>query len=76
MDVAQFALSVEDLLRPFPRQTQRLREGSQKFDDLCNVIVIFAVLSARLGIEQVVASDQLENLDICVRLYIGEGGQA
>lgn len=39
------------------------REVSKEFDDLCNVVVVFAVFSAGLWIEEVVAGDELEDLD-------------
>jgi hypothetical protein len=62
VDVAQLALAVEDLLRPLARQAQRLGERAQKLDDLGDVVVVLAVLCARLRVEEVVARDELEDL--------------
>lgn len=39
------------------------REVSEEFDDLCDVVVVFAVFGAGLWIEEVVASDELKDLD-------------
>lgn len=39
------------------------REVSKEFDDLCDVVVVFAVFGAGLWIEEVVAGDELEDLD-------------
>lgn len=63
MDVAQLAFAVEDLHGPFTRHTEVAREVSKEFDDLCNVVVVFAVFGAGLWIEEVVAGDELEDLD-------------
>ena len=57
VDIAQFAFAVEDLLRPFARDTQALREGTEELDDLRDVVVVFAVFGAGLGVEEVVACD-------------------
>lgn len=46
MNIAELAFAVEDLLRPFPGKVERTRELAEKFDDLSDVIVIFAVLGA------------------------------
>ena len=62
MDVAEFALSVEDFLTPFPGETEGFGEGSEELDDLRDVVVVFAVLGARLGIEEVIARYELEYL--------------
>ena len=64
MDVAQLAFPVEDFLRPLARQAQRLGERAQQLDDLRDVIVVFAVLGARLRIEQIVACNELKNLGV------------
>lgn len=64
VDIAQLALAVENLLRPFPADAQRLWEGAEQLDDLGNVVVVLAVLCAGLGIEEVVAGDELENLGL------------
>ena len=57
VDVPELAFPVEDLLRPLAGDTETLRECTEQFDDLCDVVVVFAVFGARLGIEEVVASD-------------------
>ena len=56
MDVAEFAFTVEDFLRPFPGETEGAGKGTEEFDNLSNVIVVFAVFGAGLGIKEVVAS--------------------
>lgn len=71
MDVAQLAFAVKDLLRPLPRKAERFGEGTQQFDDLCNVIVVFTVFRARLRIEEVVTRDELKDLDNCERRTSG-----
>lgn len=62
MDVAQLAFAVEDFLRPFTGQAEGFGEGTEKLDDLRNVIVVFAVFRTGLGIKEVVASDEFEGL--------------
>ena len=62
MDVTQLAFSVEDLLRPFPGEAERFGEGAEEFDDLRDVVVVFAVLCAGLGVKQVIAGDEFEGL--------------
>lgn len=57
MDVAEFALSREDLLRPLAILRKGARKWSEKFDDLSDVIVVFTVLGAGLRVEEVVACD-------------------
>ena len=66
MYVSEFALTGEDLLRPFSGQTQRSREGSEKLYDLCDVVVVFAVFGAGLRIEKVVAGNQFKDLSSTV----------
>ena len=62
VDVAQLALAIEDFLRPLARETKRLGKGTEKLDDLRDVVIVFAVLGSRLGIEEIVAGDELEDL--------------
>ena len=62
VDVAQFAFAAEDFLGPFTREAEGAREGPEEFDDLRDVVVVFAVFGAGLGIEEVVACYQLEDL--------------
>lgn len=60
----QFALAIEDLLAPFPREAHGLRERSEEFDDLSDVVVVFTVLRSRLRIEEIVASDEFKDLSL------------
>lgn len=62
VDVAQLALAVEDLLRPFSRDAQGFGEGAEQLDDLRDVVVVFAVFGAGLWVEEVVACDEFEDL--------------
>jgi hypothetical protein len=62
VDVAQLAFAVEDLLGPFPGLAEGAGEGAEELDDLSDVVVVFAVFGARLGVEEVVACDELEDL--------------
>lgn len=39
------------------------REVAEELDDLCDVVVVFAVFGAGLWIKEVVTGDKLENLD-------------
>jgi hypothetical protein len=66
MDVTQLAFSVEDLLRPFPGEAERFGEGAEEFDDLGDVVVIFAIFGAGLGVEEVVTCDEFEGLFLLV----------
>lgn len=62
VDVTQLALAVEDLLRPLARQAERLGERPQQLDNLRDMVVVLTVLSTRLRIEEVVTSNELEDL--------------
>ena len=62
VDVAELALACEDLLRPLARQAEGLRERAEQLDYLRDVVVVFAILGARLGVEEVVAGDQFKGL--------------
>ena len=62
MDVSQFSFAVEDFLGPFSGEGQGAGEGAEEFDDLRNVVVVFAVFGAGLGVEEVVAGYQFEDL--------------
>lgn len=64
MDVAEFSFAVEDLLGPFAADTHGFGEGAEKLDDLCDVVVVFAVFGAGLRVEEVVAGYKLEYLVI------------
>ena len=72
VDVAQFALAVEDFLTPFARQAQGFGEWTEQFDDLGDVVVVFAVFCAGLGVEEVVAGYKFEDLRM-LDGYVGEG---
>jgi hypothetical protein len=62
VDVTELALACEDLLRPLARQAEGLRERAEQLDYLRDVVVVFAILGARLGVEEVVAGDQFKGL--------------
>lgn len=62
VDVAQLALAGENLLRPFTGQAEGFGERAEQLDDLRDVVVILAVLGARLRVEEIVASDQFKDL--------------
>ena len=62
VNVSEFALAGENFLRPLASHVKRPWECAQELNDLSDVVVIFAVLGARLGVEEIIASDQFENL--------------
>ena len=62
VDVAEFAFAIEDFLAPFSGETEGLGERTQKFYDLGDVVVVFAVFCSGLRIKQVVASDEFKDL--------------
>jgi hypothetical protein len=63
VDVAELAFAVEDLLRPLAADAQRFGKRAQQLDDLCNVVVVLAVLGAGLRVEKIVTCDKLKSLD-------------
>jgi hypothetical protein len=63
VDVAELAFAVEDLLRPLAADAERFGERAQQLDDLCNVVVVLAVLGAGLRVEKIVTCDKLKSLD-------------
>lgn len=63
MYIAQLALAIEDLLRPFACKTEGFGKRSKEFDNLRNVVVVLAILGAGLRIEKVIAGNELENLN-------------
>lgn len=65
MNVAQFAFAVEDFLAPFAGHAEGFGKGAKELDDLRNVVVVFAVLCARLGVKKIVARDELKCLMGC-----------
>lgn len=62
VDIAQFTFAGEDLLGPFSGEGDGFGEGPEEFDYLGDVVVIFAVFGAGLGVEEVVAGYELEGL--------------
>jgi hypothetical protein len=62
VDVAKLAFAVEYLLRPFARNTKGFGKGTQKLDDLSDVIIILAIFGAGLRIKEVIASNEFEDL--------------
>lgn len=62
MNVAELAFAVEYFLAPFTRETKGFREGAKQLNDLRYVVVVFAVFCATLGVEEVVASYEFEDL--------------
>lgn len=62
VNVAELAFAVEDFLGPLAADAEGFGEGAQQLDDLRNVVVVFAVFGAGLGVEEVVACDKLESL--------------
>ena len=46
VDVPQLALAVEELVRVFAGERDRLGELPEELDDLCDVVVVFAVSRA------------------------------
>ena len=62
MYVAEVAFAIEYFLAPLSREAEGLGEWTEKFDDLGDVVIVFAVFRAGLWIEQVVASDEFKDL--------------
>jgi hypothetical protein len=50
-------------LRPFAGEAERLGELAKQLDDLSDVIIVFAVFGAGLWVEEIVAGDELKDLD-------------
>ena len=67
MNVPKLPFTRENLLGPFTRQAERLWEWAEKFNNLGNVVVVLAILRARLRVEEIVASDQFE--DLCLSVF-------
>lgn len=72
VNVTQLALTVEYLLTPFSRQAERFGECAEQLDDLRDVVVVFAVFCAGLGVEEIVACYQLEGLPPCCQFTVAE----
>ena len=49
-------------MRPFAGHAERFGESAEEFYDLGDVVVVFAVFGAGLGVEEVVAGYELEDL--------------
>ena len=73
MNVSEFALSSEDLLRPFAVHVKLTRKGAEELDYLGNMVVIFSILSTRLRVKEVISCNQFKNL--CLSLYRRVGRQ-
>ena len=63
MDVAKIALAGENFLGPFAVEEEGSGKDAKEFDDLSDVVIVFAVFGARLGVEEVVTCDQFEDLE-------------
>ena len=62
MDISELAFTVENFLRPLAGDAEGFGKGAEEFDDLGDVVVVFAVFGAGLGVEEVVACDEFEGL--------------
>ena len=60
--ITQLAFAIEDFLGPFAAKAEGFGEGTEELNDLRDMIIVFTVFGARLGIKEVVASDEFENL--------------
>ena len=69
VNVAELAFTIEDLLRPLPREAKSTGERAKQFNNLGNVVIVFAVFSTRLGVKEVVACYEFENLEIRIVSY-------
>ncbi len=63
MDISELAFPVEDFLRPFSGQAKRFGKLAEQFDDLGDMVVVFAIFGARLWIKEIVTRYKLEDLD-------------
>ena len=63
MDVAELSLPIEDFLGPFAGDAELAGKGAEELNDLSDVIVVLAILSAGLRIEEVVAGDKFKDLN-------------
>ena len=64
MDVAEVALAGEDFLGPFAVQEEGSGKDAKEFNDLGNVVVVFAVFGAGLWVEEVVTCDEFKDLEM------------
>ena len=55
MYVTEFTFAVEYFLGPLARKTEAAWERTEEFNDLRDMIIVFAVFGARLGVEEVVS---------------------
>jgi hypothetical protein len=62
MNVAELAFAVEYFLGPFSAEAETFGKGTEELDDLGDVVVVFAVFSAGLGIEEIISGDELKYL--------------
>jgi hypothetical protein len=62
VNIAKLSFAVKNLLTPFTREAEGLRKGAKKFDNLSDMVVVLPILGARLGVEEVIASNKLKYL--------------
>lgn len=55
VDVAELTFATEDLLGPFPGEAERAGKRAEQLDYLRDMVVVFAVFGAGLGVEEVVS---------------------
>lgn len=68
VDISKLAFAAEDFLGPLTREAECTGERTQELDDLCDVIIVFAVFGAGLGVKEIVACDEFKNLYTCTKL--------
>lgn len=61
MNVAQLTAAIKDFLRPLAGEA-RSGERTEQLNNLGNVVIVFTVLSAGLGIKKVIAGNEFKNL--------------
>jgi hypothetical protein len=62
-------------LAPFTGETEGFWEGAEEFDDLRDVVIVFAVFCAGLRVEEVVAGYEFEDLFPLVQSWGMVGGK-
>ena len=62
MNVSELAFAIEDFLRPFTGDAERFGKLSKQFDDLSDMVVVFAIFGASLWIKEVIACNELKDL--------------
>ena len=69
VDVAEIAFAGEDFLGPFAVQEEGAGEDAEELDYLGDVVVVFAVFSAGLWVEEVVTCDEFKDLEMGSQHY-------